>query len=390
MNKAGLQVAGSPEVILTCNYSPWSRYSGGAQKSVHMIALEMARQGMSVIVVYSKAPWEKVVVPSGLSYSIHWAWFWAFRPGISSPLRFLNGISFYFTVRGLASVNTVLHGNGDEASLFGLIKAKRCFVYNNRYPEFPPFLSGAKWERVGTWLRIFFQEPRFIAIALGMRNADRVTVTSGYSLEEVGRCFGVGPEKAQVVPNGVDPVFLETPLEIGDQRGVLFYGRLTRAKGADLALEAYAILPADVRERHPLLIIGHGPMRKELEERANDLHLSNVAFIDWKGGAELAQEILSRKVICLPSREESFGNTVVEALALGQTLVSTRAGSIPEVVGPWGTLVSNESPSELAVALEAELKRNRPLEERESQRKFIRFEYSWAKTVNSFRQIYGE
>ena len=36
------------DVIMTCNYSPWSAYSGGGQKSVHMLATAMSRQGMKV------------------------------------------------------------------------------------------------------------------------------------------------------------------------------------------------------------------------------------------------------------------------------------------------------------------------------------------------------
>jgi glycosyltransferase involved in cell wall biosynthesis len=375
-----------PEVILTCNYSPWSAYSGGAQKSVHMVATEMVRQGISVIVVYSKAPWENISVPVDLPYPIHWTWFWALKPGISSPLRFLNGISFFFTVRALSSENTVLHGNGDEASLYWLIRAKRRFVFTNRYPEFPAFLSGALWSKATTWLRILFREPRFVAIALAMRNANRVTVTSSYSLEEVGRCFGM---LAQVVPNGVDPVFLETPLKVGIQTGVLFFGRLTRAKGSDLVLEAYALLSQETRLLHPLLIVGKGPLQVELEERARALGIA-VNFIGWKAGTDLAQEIFARKVICLPSREESFGNTVVETLALGQTLVSSQAGSIPEVVGRWGTLVAGENPIDLARALESELRRNRPVAEMECQREFIRSKYSWAGTVTRFREIYAD
>src|SRR3954447_6259814 len=80
------------DVIMTCNYSPWSGYSGGGQKSVHMLAGEMARQGLKVAAVYSKAPWEKIAPHADPLYDEHWAGFFAVRPGISSPLRFLNGI----------------------------------------------------------------------------------------------------------------------------------------------------------------------------------------------------------------------------------------------------------------------------------------------------------
>src|SRR4051812_45995298 len=52
------------DVVITCNYSPWSRYKGGAQKSVHMLASSLADEGKRVCVVYSKVPWETVPVPA--------------------------------------------------------------------------------------------------------------------------------------------------------------------------------------------------------------------------------------------------------------------------------------------------------------------------------------
>ena len=128
------------DVILTCNYSPWSAYRGGGQKSTHMIASELARAGKRVCVVYTKGLFERVQVPAGLSYDVAWAFFFAIKPGISSPLRFLNGLSVYFRVRGLSGSKTVLHGNGDEASLLSRVRPRKAFVYSHRYPGFPDFM----------------------------------------------------------------------------------------------------------------------------------------------------------------------------------------------------------------------------------------------------------
>ncbi|MEO7779779.1 MAG: glycosyltransferase family 4 protein [Fibrobacteria bacterium] len=376
------------DVILTCNYSPWSRYSGGGQKSVHMLATEMARQGLSVAAVYSKAPWERIAPHAETEYATHWAGFFAMRPGISSPLRFLNGILFYFKVRSLSRGNSVLHGNGDEASLLWLIRNKRKFVYTNRYPEFPAFLAGRDWARLRTWAAIFFREPRFVAMALGARRADMVTVTSAYSLQEARIAFDLDSAKMAVIPNGVDPLYLTTPMEPEPGRGVLFYGRLTKAKGPDLALESYARLPADLRALHPLRMVGNGPVRAELEARAKALGLKGVEFLGWRCGEQLVHLIASSGAVCLPSREESFGNSVAETLALGQSLVSTRAGSIPEVAGPWGSLRAPENSAELSIRLEEALRRQRPWMERCRQREYVRAKYSWGRAARRFRSLF--
>lgn len=380
----------SYDLILTCNYSPWSAYSGGGQKSVHMLATAMAKQGMRVAVVYSKGRWECLKTHCDTAYDIHWAGFFALRPDISSPLRFLNGILFWRKVRALSSPKTIIHANGDEASLLWLVPNKARFVYTNRYPEFPAFMfsrGGRDWTRLGTWIAIFLREPRFVAIALGLRRADAVTVTSEHSRDHVARAFGLDPRSLSVVPNGIDPDFLDLPLEDGAGRGVLFFGRLTRAKGADLALEAYARLPADLKARHPLKIIGSGPLKKELEARARALDVP-VVFAGWLAGAELSKSILDSKAVCLPSREESFGNAVAETLALGQGLVSTRAGSIPEVAGPWGRLTEPDDVAALAQALEVELRSAPEWPQRHRQREYIRSRYSWGRAALRYRMVY--
>lgn len=353
-----------------------------------MLAGAMARQGLKVAAVYSKAPWERIAPHVKPLYHEHWAGFFAIRPGISSPLRFLNGILFFLKVRSLSSRRTVIHGNGDEASLFGLIRNKRKFVFTNRYPDFPTFLAGRDWTRLSTWFAILFREPRFVAMALGMRNADKVTVTSSFSRIEVGKNFGLDPADLEVVPNGVDPIYLDSPMGKVGRRGVLFFGRLTRAKGPDLALEAYALLPKDLRDAHPLRFLGAGPIKKELEQRAKALGLTQVEFPGWKTGDALALEIAASRAVCLPSREESFGNSVVETLALGQPLISTRAGSIPEVSGPWAKLANPDDPAALAALLEAELRGGLPWSDRCGQREFIRDHYSWEQTANHYRNVY--
>ncbi len=378
------------DVIMSANYSPWSRYSGGGQKSVHMLAEAMSRQGKSVAVIFSKAPWETVKVPAGLNYDLHWAWFAAIRPGISSPLRFLNGIFFRLKAGALSGPETVLHGNGDEAALFAGIAGKNPFVYTNRYPEFPDFLTNADWKRPLTWLKVFFREPRFVAIAMGLRTAGHVAVTSDYSRRGVSACFGIPLSEVEIVANGIDPIFLESEFTTGEKRGVVFYGRLTRAKGPDRVLEAYALLPEVTRELHPLVFLGSGPLQAELEARSRTLKLGNVRFHGWQTGRDLVASIQSGSVVCLPSREESFGNCIVESLALGQNVISSTAGSIPEVVGPLGRLIAGESDAELSAALAEELSLPRSREEMSAQREAVRARYSWDRAASRYLELYAK
>ncbi|MCD6023853.1 MAG: putative Glycosyl transferase, group 1 [Fibrobacteria bacterium] len=380
------------DVVLTCNYSPWSSYRGGGQKSTHMVATALAALGKRVCVVYSKGPFERVPVPPGLPYDVAWAFFFAARPGISSPLRFLNGIPFYFKARALVrqggGTALVLHGNGDEASLFGYVRGKRKFVYSHRYPGFESFMFRTQW---GTWktrLGVFFREPRFAAFALALRGADVVTCTSASSAGQLRACFQVPDEKIRVIPNGIDPAFLEAPPPGADARGIVYYGRLTRAKGVDTLLNAYAGLPGATQRLHPLTVIGDGPYAAELRALAARLGVE-ARWIPWLDSAELARAITEHRLAALPSREESFGNTMLETLATGQALVTARAGSIPEVVGDQAELVPPDDPEALRAAIARALAAPHDPERAAARREYVRARFSWESTARAFLELYG-
>lgn len=374
------------DVVLVCNYSPWSRYKGGGQKSVHMVASAMAQSGRRVAVVYSKSPWERVDMPDGLPYTVVWAFFVGVRPGISSPLRFLNGIPFFFKVRSLCGPETLIIGNGDESSLLGFIRRKGAFVFASRN-TYPDYLYGRDWTRPLTWLRALFREPRDAAVALALRGADRVTCTSGFSLEQVLRCFGIPKARVAVIPNGIDPVFLSRKA-VGGGTGVLFFGRLTGNKGARLALEVYLRLPAEVRREHPLLIVGEGPQEGILRKRVRESDAQEeVRFLGWLDGEALTRMIAACKAVLLPSQEESFGNAILEALIMGQRLVTTRVCAIPELVGGFASLAAPDDEEEMAGQLLRELGRPRSQEEVDAQAEYFRERYSWGVTARRYLEL---
>jgi glycogen synthase len=59
------------QIILTCNYSPWSAYSGGGQQSTHELATALVRRGHGVTVVFTKTLWERVRPLSSLPYYLY-------------------------------------------------------------------------------------------------------------------------------------------------------------------------------------------------------------------------------------------------------------------------------------------------------------------------------
>lgn len=365
----------SYDIILTCNYSPWSSYSGGGQKSTHMLACAYSTMGYSVAVIYTKSFFEKLAVPSDLPYDVHWSLFAAIKPNISSIFRWLNGFFLFYKARSISSKKTVLIGNGDEASMLSIVRHKAAFIFCCRYPNPPNWLRRVDWKRLLSWLYVGFREPRFWAIARSIAKANAVANTSKSAETSIKKTFPLTQSKSHVVPNGIDPLFLSAPLKTEAGAGILYYGRFTIEKGVRELIASYEMLPFNIQQEHALLLIGQGPLLDFLQVKAKAN--PNIQVVSWQTSMELTQTIRKARLVVLPSYIESFGNTMLESLAIGQVLITCDAGSITEVVQDKAILVPQQNALALNNAIISALGESFNLAKAENQRSWVAANYSW-------------
>jgi glycosyltransferase involved in cell wall biosynthesis len=168
---------------------------------------------------------------------------------------------------------------------------------------------------------------------------------------EDGLSAGVGrPEQYRVIPNGIDVErFARMP---APERGrILTVGRFHAQKRVDVAVRALAHL----RRSHPdarLDIVAHGPLEHEIEALVTDLGLGDAVRL--LGKREDVPALLARaECFLLTSDFEGCPYTVLEAMAAGVPVVSTRVGGVPELVieGETGHLAQPGSPESVAAAL---------------------------------------
>jgi glycosyltransferase involved in cell wall biosynthesis len=135
--------------------------------------------------------------------------------------------------------------------------------------------------------------------------------------------------------------------------------RLVPKKGLPDLLQAIARLRADGREID-CRIAGDGPERPALEARVAELGIgASVRFTGFLPQGRVIAEMRASDLVVLPSIPRPSGdrdgipNVLIEALALGVPVVSTRFSSIPELVGDGreGLLVPPGAPDELAAAI---------------------------------------
>lgn len=372
--------------ILTSNYSPWSRYSGGGQKSTHQIAIALANLGYSVNVVFTKAPWETVRLPHNLPYRINFALFLGLRPGISSPFRFLNGLTVWLKVFFLSNPHTIIIGNGDESSLLGLIHQKSAFWYTNRYPLFPSQVLQLNWSTKFWPIQLFIIDPRFCAMAIAARTATKILFTSQSSLNHCSFALKLHHKERHILANGIDPLYVQSELAESGQLGFLFFGRVTEGKGADLIVDAYNILPPEIQSIHHLYMIGEGPLKPNLIElskkKSNSIH-----FFPWMSAVQLIEIMQKSRLIILPSREESFGNTMLETLALGHHLITTQVGSIPEITQNHALELVMPNVQHLVNSIQRHCQTKLTPEVIYSRKNYVQTNYSWETTAKKLIEL---
>ena len=177
-------------------------------------------------------------------------------------------------------------------------------------------------------------------------------VFNSHWLRERTRSAGVELEETLVLSPGVD-LRRFTPRAAREWRGSLLYaGRLTPAKGVDVALRALARLPGE-----RLLVVGDGSADHvaELEELA--VSLGVATRVEWRPAvpaAALACLYRDADAVLFPVRwQEPFGLVPLEAMASGTPVVATGTGGSAEylVRGENALVVAADDPDALAGAV---------------------------------------
>lgn len=189
--------------------------------------------------------------------------------------------------------------------------------------------------------------------------ADRVACRSEALVESVQR-LGCPREKLCVVRTALPELrFHERTLPADGSFRLVQACRLIPKKGLATSLEAFAKLAP----RYPAMtfvIAGAGPLDAELRGRADQLGIAGrVHFAGFLDQPALRDLLASAHVFLHPSETvegdtEGIPNGLLEAMALGLPVVSTRHGGIPEVVenGVGGLLCAERNAAEVAAAVE--------------------------------------
>ena len=190
----------------------------------------------------------------------------------------------------------------------------------------------------GTDITLVGQDPSFQAITkFSIERSDGLTAVSEYLRRETYKAFGCTACAVDVIPNFVDPLVYDRtrypPLlreQVDGNRKVLIHvSNFRPVKRVRDIVRVFARIQREVPSA--LVMVGDGPERVAAEQEARELGVQDSTFFLGKLDA-VAPLLASADLFLLPSENESFGLSALEALACGVPVVASNAGGLPEVI----------------------------------------------------------
>lgn len=217
------------------------------------------------------------------------------------------------------------------------------------------------------------------AAVLAVSERVRDEIRSGY------RTQGRGIE---VIENGVDAAHFAFAPMPGRGRDILYAGRLSYRKGVVRLVEAFARLGGGPR----LVIAGEGPLEPQIRQRIAELGLGDrVELVGFLDRQQLRDRLRAAAMFVSPSDYEGFPLTLLEAMAAGAPVVSTRTGPLAAGDTDLPALAVDAGVESLAAGLAEVLAEPRAAADRAiAARRVIEDRYGWDRVVDRLETVYRE
>jgi glycosyltransferase involved in cell wall biosynthesis len=187
------------------------------------------------------------------------------------------------------------------------------------------------------------------------QRADAVITSSAHTKSLVRERLNVAADRIYVCPPGAPSwqSLGREPRAPADGY-ILFLGTLEPRKNLGVLLDAYVELRHRARDVARLVIAGGATPAADawLERIARDPLKRVVSYAGYVDNADRERLYAGARAVVLPSLDEGFGLTVLEAMSAGIPVLASNRGSLPEVVGPEGVLLDPHDASAWASAIE--------------------------------------
>ncbi len=221
----------------------------------------------------------------------------------------------------------IIHGHGAKGGVFGRIFGTLPNSSGRPLRFYSPHGGSLHYDETTLTGKIFGQMELQLS-----RICDGICFVSDYERQTFFRKAGTPHCASRLIYNGLsEHEFQPVPLD-DDAVDFLFIGMMRDLKGPDLFINAIASLPpAHSGRRARAVMVGDGPDRAALEFEVRELGLADV--IRFHDPVPIREAMRKARYVVQPSRAEAMPYTVLEVLAAGRTMIATRVGGIPEILG---------------------------------------------------------
>lgn len=255
-------------------------------------------------------------------------------------------------------------------------------LHDLSFEIFPKFYT----QKDRLWHR--FSRPRALA-----QNAQGIIVPSKSAARDVNLIFGVSKEKISVIPHGLSPHFTPKtePQDFGvnsryhlPKKFAFFIGTLEPRKNISLMIDAVATYRQKTSNDLRLVLAG-----KPTEYSRRLAKKSFVHELGYIRSKDLPALYRLATVTLFPSIYEGFGLPIIESMACGTPVITSKTSSMPEIGGRAALFVDPYKPEDLTGALQELL--NSP--ELQKEKKVFGLEktkeFSWKKAAQETLKIFN-
>jgi glycosyltransferase involved in cell wall biosynthesis len=285
-----------------------------------------------------------------------------FSPKLAAAVSLLRGLPFAVEVNGIPGEEAAMQGRAGPTGLGARLG----------------HVSHARMLRRASWV---------VAVTPGLRT----TLISSY---------GVHPEKALVIPNGVDPEMFRPDdreaarrtLSISDETIICFVGNLVRWQGLDSFLNAMALTP----ESLSAVVVGDGPERSRLQSLARRLGVDRRVHFKGEVPYPAVPRFLAAANVCVAPftaernlRSGVSALKVLEYLASGRPIVVSAIPGARDLVEEFGcgVVVPPGDPAALANALLEVVSNTTFAESAARASQVVRERHSWDRTADTITRL---
>jgi glycosyltransferase involved in cell wall biosynthesis len=173
--------------------------------------------------------------------------------------------------------------------------------------------------------------------------SDLIICVSGFTASQVEQLLGVEPARVRVIPHGVD---VPTVMPAARENLVLFVGAIQKRKNIAGLVKAFERLPGSWRLALAGATGGFGA-EEQLRAVEGSPRRADIAVLGYVSDAELSALYSRAAMFAFPSLDEGFGMPVLDAMAHGVPVITSRCSALPEVAGDAALLVDPQDPDEL-------------------------------------------